>query len=488
MTVAAAGSKTKRINLDFFIKFAVMVVIMISGFFMPPIEPMTQLGMEVLGIFIGLIWGWSCVDFICSSLLGIVLLGCTDYGTVQQVIAQGFSANLFLTVFFFFVLSAYLERIGLFEKLANWFVSRKINIGRPYVFSLSLMLASYVMAIFISVTVTIIIMWTMFYSICKVVGIKPHSKYAVLEMLGIALAADVGFTLFPFKAMALLVIESIETNLGLTPSYLGWTGASFVLSMGTVLLYLLLMKYVLRPDVSLLMSQEDRFAHMRSISLTGEQKIAAVIMLAFLVIVMAPSLLPAGELKSLLNTLGIVGALALSVIILCALRKKDGSTFMIFNKDANSNVNWEVLLLFAATTPCGAALASDAAGIMPALQMVLDPIFNGMNPILFTIVIVVLFGTLTQVAHNMVLAAVAVPIMCQFAIPLGADPLVVGVLLAFVLNIGICTPGGSTPGALAFANPKWITTKQAYKYNAIIFVMYMVFVACIGYPVASLFM
>lgn len=259
MTVAAAGSKTKRINLDFFIKFALMVVIMISGFFMPPIEPMTQLGMEVLGIFIGLIWGWSCVDFICSSLLGIVLLGCTDYGTVQQVIAQGFSANLFLTVFFFFVLSAYLERIGLFEKLANWFVSRKINIGRPYVFSLSLMLASYVMAIFISVTVTIIIMWTMFYSICKVVGIKPHSKYAVLEMLGIALAADVGFTLFPFKAMALLVIESIETNLGLTPSYLGWTGASFVLSMGTVLLYLLLMKYVLRPDVSLLMSQEDRF-------------------------------------------------------------------------------------------------------------------------------------------------------------------------------------------------------------------------------------
>lgn len=227
---------------------------------------------------------------------------------------------------------------------------------------------------------------------------------------------------------------------------------------------------------------------MRSISLTGEQKIAAVIMLAFLVIVMAPSLLPAGELKSLLNTLGIVGALALSVIILCALRKKDGSTFMIFNKDANSNVNWEVLLLFAATTPCGAELASDAAGIMPALQMVLDPIFNGMNPILFTIVIVVLFGTLTQVAHNMVLAAVAVPIMCQFAIPLGADPLVVGVLLAFVLNIGICTPGGSTPGALAFANPKWITTKQAYKYNAIIFVMYMVFVACIGYPVASLFM
>ena len=78
--------------------------------------------------------------------------------------------------------------------------------------------------------------------------------------------------------------------------------------------------------------------------------------------------------------------------------------------------------------------------------------------------------------------------MCQFAIPLGADPLVIGCMLAFVLNIGICTPGGSTPGALAFANPKWITTAQAYKYNIIIFVTYMLVVVLIGYPVTSFFL
>lgn len=478
----------EKLNVKFFVKFAIMAIIMLAGFVIPPIEPMTQLGMEVCFIFLGLIFGWSCVDFICSSLLGLVLLGCTDYGTVAAVVGEGFSANLFLTVFFFFVLSAYLERIGVFEKLANWFVSRKINIGRPYVFSLSLMLASYVMAIFISVTVTIIIMWTMFYSICKVVGIKPKTKYAVLEMLGIALAANVGFTLFPFKAMALLVIGSIETNLGMVPDSLGWTAASFVLSMGSVAAYLLLMKYVLRPDVTPLLSQEDRFAHMRDIQLNSEQKIAGVTMIVFLIVVMVPSVMPDCELKTLLNQVGIVGFLALTAAFLCFLRKKDGSAFMVFNKDGNSNVNWEVLLLFAATTPCGSALASEEAGIMPALQIVLDPLFNGMNPVLFSIAIVVLFAVLTQFMHNMVLAAVAVPVMCQFAIPLGADPLVIGCMLAFVLNIGICTPGGSTPGALAFANPKWITTAQAYKYNIIIFVTYMLVVVLIGYPVTSFFL
>ncbi|MEF2655853.1 MAG: SLC13 family permease [Eggerthellaceae bacterium] len=483
-TVLAKGKKNKR----FYINFAVMVLIMVSGFFIPPIEPMTQLGMQAITIFLGLIWGWSCVDFICSSLIGLCLIGFTSYGTVQEVVGEGFAANLFLTVFFTFVLAAYLERIGVLKELATWFLSRKINIGRPWVFSLLLMMASYIMAMFISVTATIIIMWTMFYSICKVIGLQPKSKYVVLEMLGIALAANVGFTIFPFKAMAILVIESINTNLGMSPNAMGWTATSFVLGATSVLVYLFIMKYVFRPDVSLLTSQEDRFAHLRNNKLNSEQKIASIAMVVFLIAVMAPSVMPPCFLKDALKALGIVGCLAATAAFLCLLRKKNGEQFMNFNKDGNSNVNWEVLLLFAATTPCGSVLASSESGVMPWLQATLDPLFGGMDPIVFTIVFVVLFGALTQFMHNMVLAAVAVPIMCQFAIPLGADPLVIGVLLAFVLNIGICTPGGSTPGALAFANPKWITTSQAYRFNSVIFVSYMLIVVLIGYPVASFFM
>jgi len=248
------------------------------------------------------------------------------------------------------------------------------------------------------------------------------------------------------------------------------------------------MKFILRPDVTPLMSKEDRFAHLREETLTFEQKVAAISMIVFLAAVMLPSVLPDCILKTVLSKLGIVGCLVITIIFLCTLRKQDGGYYMHFNSDSNSNVNWEVLLLFAATTPCGNALASAESGIMPALQVALDPIFGGMNPIVFTIAFVVIFGIITQFAHNMVLAAVAIPIMCQFAIPLGANPLVVGVLMAYVLNIGICTPGGSTPGALAFANPKWITTAEAYKYNLVIFVMNMLITITWGIFVANLFM
>lgn len=48
-TVLAKGKKNKR----FYINFAVMVLIMVSGFFIPPIEPMTQLGMQAITIFFG---------------------------------------------------------------------------------------------------------------------------------------------------------------------------------------------------------------------------------------------------------------------------------------------------------------------------------------------------------------------------------------------------------------------------------------------------
>ncbi len=481
--------KDARSRKSLYINTTIMVLIMVGlGYIVPPIGPITPMGMKVLGVFLGMVWGWSCVDFIGTSLLGMLFLGFSGYKGITAIFGEGFSGNLFLTVFFTFILAAYMERVGVFNKLATWFVSRKINVGRPYVFAFCIMLASYIMGAFISVTATIIIMWSMFYSICEVVGIKPGSKFAMLEMLGISFAADIGFTLFPFKAMAVLVIGSIETNLGMSPNSLSWTLTSFALSFVCLIAYVLVMKYILRPDVSALTSKEDRFAHLREEKLTFEQKVAAIAMLIFLVAVMIPSVLPACALKTFLNKLGIVGCLAATILVLSMMRKKDQGFFMHFNSDANSNVNWEVLLLFAATTPCGNALASADSGIMPALSQALNPVFADMSPVIFTIAFVVIFGAITQFAHNMVLAAVAVPIMCQFAVPLGANPLVVGVLMAFVLNIGICTPGGSTPGALAFANPKWITTAEAYKYNFVIYVMYTLITITWGVFVANIFM
>ena len=47
--------------------------------FIPPIGSMTTLGMTILGIFLGALWGWITCDMIWPSVLALVMLGFSGY-------------------------------------------------------------------------------------------------------------------------------------------------------------------------------------------------------------------------------------------------------------------------------------------------------------------------------------------------------------------------------------------------------------------------
>lgn len=50
-----------RNNVGYYAKAIVCVFIMFGFGQLPPIEPITPLGMNVLGIFLGLLFGWSVI-------------------------------------------------------------------------------------------------------------------------------------------------------------------------------------------------------------------------------------------------------------------------------------------------------------------------------------------------------------------------------------------------------------------------------------------
>ena len=86
MSVANKKSKSKYIH------FAVVLALMFLFRFYSPIGTITPYGMAIIGIFIGLIYGWSvdADNLIWTSLLALVALGVTDFGTAGQAIVSGF--------------------------------------------------------------------------------------------------------------------------------------------------------------------------------------------------------------------------------------------------------------------------------------------------------------------------------------------------------------------------------------------------------------
>ena len=62
----------------------ISVFIMVAFRFLPPFGQMTEPGMQVLGVFVGGLYGWIFVDLLWPSLIGLLVLGTTDAITMIE--------------------------------------------------------------------------------------------------------------------------------------------------------------------------------------------------------------------------------------------------------------------------------------------------------------------------------------------------------------------------------------------------------------------
>lgn len=118
----AAVSKKRPKNLFYWINSIIVFVLMFGVGQLPPFGQVTPLGMQILGIFVGVLYGWCTVSLIWPSLVGMVAVGATDYCTVVESFGAGFGAEVPLTVIVVYVLGAYVEESGLSSYMANWFI------------------------------------------------------------------------------------------------------------------------------------------------------------------------------------------------------------------------------------------------------------------------------------------------------------------------------------------------------------------------------
>lgn len=141
MSNSIAQEKNK--NTAYYIHSAIFIILLFTIGFLPPIGGITPLGMKVLGVFIGVIYGWIFVGFIWPSILGMIALSLTGYDTVVGVFGAAFGNNIVLQCFATFVFVATLDQCNLTTYIANWCVTRKICRGKPWVLTAFIFLASF---------------------------------------------------------------------------------------------------------------------------------------------------------------------------------------------------------------------------------------------------------------------------------------------------------------------------------------------------------
>lgn len=460
-TNATTAEKGK--DAKYYVNSAICLALMLGFGYLPPLNPITPLGMQILGIFLGMVYGWIFVGIPWPSLAGLIALMQTGYMSSADVIKASFGEGNVVLMFFIFIFCGTFAHYGLSRVIAVWSITRKIVLGRPWVFTFVFLMVMAFLGGVTSATPTIVIGWSLAYVISQQCGFKKGDSYPLILIFGTAFVAQLGDCIIPFKSIPLLVMGVYESLAG-QPIPLG--PYMLIVILATVLCtiaYLWVANLIFKPDMTSLKDLDaDVLIGEDGIRMNKVQKVV----LFFLVILMLMMLLPGFFPKSaffpivFLKKIGSTGICILLVMLMCLIRI-DGAPVIDFKKMV-ANVEWNSILLLAAAIPVANAMSNEASGFPAALNAVISPLATGTAPFIFVLLIGLAATLITNVMTNGPVGMILMAAVFAAVQSVGMNPTGAVVSVVMCVHISVLFPSGSSTAALISGN-EWIGTKNLWK-------------------------
>jgi len=465
---------TKDRTIGFYIHSIIGIFFMFAaGRILEPIEPLTDVGMQVLGVFLGAIWLWCFVGFLWPSLIAIVAFGLTDFAGFGQILTMSFGHSVPVLLLFSMILFGSPQHVGATKYITRWFLTRKIFNNRPIVFSFVFIFATYALSVAVNVTPSLILMWTVLYGVLRELNYKKGDKFTTLMLIGTFLGAISGQASLPFTGSTLAILSVFETASDIAMPIPQYMLLGFIYSSIVFVIYCLFMKFVLKPEelanvanVNTGMFERDPLPPMSPL-----QKANFFSMLGFVVLMLLPSFLPDDFIVAvLLDSLGAAGVAILLTGAMCLIHVQK-KPVLDFKAVAATSINWEIFVMVAAAVSIASALTNPATGVVEMMILVFQPVLGGHTPIMFFIVMLLIGIFVTSFASSMVIGIALMPVLVAFGLDSGANLSAVAATTVLLLHYSIILPSASVFAAMLWSNEEWITGKDVFKYGAVIVVV-----------------
>lgn len=478
------AEETEARKTSYWIHTAIVMLLMFGFPHLPVIEPLTPYGMKVVGIFLGCLYGWTMVSVIWPSLLGLLALGFTDFGSMTATFQTAYGGDTYLFVFFILSFAALVSKAGVTDYIAKWVISRNFAKGRPWVVAWLIYTAAFIVAALVSVTPAIVICWTLTYQLCREYGYTNKDLYPKLMVVGVVNASLMGQSLFPFKAMAVMMTNVLNTQLGVTVDFALFTLFAFILGYGGILIYIAICKFIYKPDIARIV--ESTYVYENTEKLNTYQKQVLGLLGVMVLAMFLPGFLPECALKTFLSTLGNTG-IVVCLLTLCALLVyKNGKSFADIPELIKAGVPWPTMILLATAMTMASAIGGET-GIRELFQQFLSPILAGHGTGLFFVLVIVLGVILTNIINNVVVGLILVPIICTFSTTLGFSPEILTVAICLLLNVTFLLPSGSPIAAFLHGNSEWVSSLEIQKYSLLYIVLFLIWAILICLTIGNLF-
>ena len=457
-------------------KYFHVVVMLLLTFgigILPPFGQITEVGMNVLGVFIGVIYGWIFVDLITVSLFGLIALGLTGYMTVGNAFVAGFSNATLLTILIVSVFAELLNQIGVNKLIAYWLLSKKIFIGKPWFLISGLCVLAFIMGIISGSFAGVIIVWYLLLNMAEINGFEKGNVLINMIMALTLYCVCYGGIVAPFQANFILFTGMLTQGTGLTvPALLTFfLGTLFLFfSIGAFLLFA---KYILKLDASKFLTTEAMCNEYSKIKPNNYQMVGLILLLVYIMALLLPEIAGSLPIAQFCRSFGIIGFSLAYLVIFALMKNNEGIPLANIYECFQNGIPWAVIVLLAVTFPLSAAMQSDATGIIATVHATLVPLAEKLGPTMLIILSFILLGFLTQFLHNVILAAIAIPVLTPLVSLLGGNPYTFFFVILIIMNAAYATPAASAVAGLLFGHPD-VNKKDAYCFGWLYYIISVV--------------
>ena len=471
-TQAKATPAKKSFNAPmYYLHTAICLFIMFAFGQLPPVEPLTPLGMNLIGIFFGVLYGWIFIEIVWPSLAGLLALMLIGGYKPMMLLNKSFGDPVVQMMFFIFVFCATISHYGLSRFISLWFITRNFVKGRPWIFTLTFLGSIFLLGGLTSASPAAIIGWSILYGVCELCGYRKGDGYPTMMVFGIVFAAQVGMSIIPFKQVPLTVFSAYETMAGVGIDYGKYMVIAILVCVLAAIFFVLMSRYIFRPDMSKLVDLDvSKLDTEGSLQLNKIQKVILFFLILLVALLLAPNFLPRDFFVTrFLKAIGNTGIVVLQITDKTAI-KVEGKALLNFKIMVDSGVTWGIVLLLALVQPLSGAMARPESGITPFLMQVLDPLISGGSPLFFALFIGFAAMALTQVMNNGAVGVAFMPILNSYCQATGVPPEIPLIMIVMNVHYAFLTPAASASAALLHGND-WSDTKNIWKTAPLVLLM-----------------
>lgn len=424
--------------------------------FIPAPAPITAYGMQVLGIFIGLLYGWCFAgNLVWPSLLAIAAMALTDYGGGMAVVGSLFSnASVGLIMFGSFMMGP-LNESGAGEWLMAKMLSSKLVAGKPWRITAMLVVGLYGLTLIVSNQILVLLLvMTILPGTLQQAGYTPQDKYSNMLMMGIVIGQLMSIMAFPFHGMALMPIGTMYAATGLTMDIGKWMMVVIPYSFIALCGYVLLMK-LMRCDASKMMdistgAMREKAAEKLSSYAKACLIATSMLLIGCIVISLCGSI-------HVISNFSIYGWLVLLPALMLIIHIEDKPLLTV--DMIKQYFPWDLFLCLASAMFVAGQLTAEGTGIGILLGGVLGSFYSAVGEYMFLVICGLLAIILTNFLNNLAIFMTFVSVFCSLYMQGILTDIYTAVITASLFGcLGFYAPSGSVQGAMAhsfeYTSPK----------------------------------